>query len=238
MAIERHVWEVEGVEAAGRVLKGKGWKEPSLTRSCPYCVFSVRYPQNHIHSSCYPQNGGRTWSQGVPAGTGRRQNRDSVKHLSCAANHSSSTSPPGSVLFCSQAALRDQNSSVLATQHYLNSLHQDALLSEGIWVAIWTFYGFFYFALPQRENHAMCKNTGKPTGLIRGTIKQGGEMGLVWVSTSETQQQLARYRCHSHFLGSHSPHRSLSTNKYIFQHYSHASKNIRPRSIMLHTRQE
>lgn len=106
-------------------------------------LFSICYSQSHIHSICYPQNCGKTLFQRVPADTGHRQSRESVKHLSSMANHSSSASPPGSILFCSHAGLKYQNSNVLATHHYLNPLHQYALLSEGIWVAIWTFYGFF-----------------------------------------------------------------------------------------------
>ena len=130
-------------------------------------------PQNHIHSICYPQNCGRMLSPRVPAVTGHRQSRESLKHLSSMANHSSLTSPPGSILFCSHAALRYQNSSVLTTQRYLDSLHQDAWLSEGIQVA------FLFCFTSERQPYTRCKNTEKPTGLIRGTVKQGGEMGLV-----------------------------------------------------------
>lgn len=97
---------------------------------------------------------------------------------------------------------------------------------------MWLFEYFvaIYFALPQRDSHAMCKNTEKSTGLIRGPIKHGGEIGLVPVSTSKTQQQLAQYHCHTQFPSSHSqwPHPSLFTNKWIFLHYNHTSENIRP----------
>lgn len=73
-----------GVETAGRVLKG--W---SLTQCYLYCVFHI----------CYPQKCGRMISRRVPDVTGHRQSREGVKYLSNMANHSSLTSPPGSVLF-------------------------------------------------------------------------------------------------------------------------------------------
>lgn len=119
--------------------------------------------------------------------------------------------PPECVLFCSQAALGYPKRSILATPHYLNT------------------FWLFYFILPQTDSHAMCKDTGKPTDLIRWIIKLGDEMGLVCINICKTQYQLAQYCCWSQFLCSHSqwPHPFLAIKKYIFLHCNCNSKNPR-----------
>lgn len=88
---------------------------------------------------------------------------------------------------------------VLAIRHYLKSLRQYALLSERIQLTIQTLFGFF-FLLYLRQTATLHGKTQGSHRLNQRNHKTGGEMSLVWVCTSKTQQQL----CWSYFLGNDS----------------------------------
>lgn len=109
----------------------------------------------------YPQEYGSALSQRVPAGTGHRQSRESDKHLSSMFN------PLAPSYF--QTAFHFGVSKEQHFGHPTSSQHFLAFL--------------FHFTL---DSHAVCKDSGKLTDLIRRIIKHSNNWHSIAASLSSS----------------------------------------------------
>lgn len=98
------------------------------------------------------------------------------------------TSPSDSIPVCSKAALRYQNRAVFWQYNTISNL----FVSMPCWVKEFEwlskhFLTFFSCCTSDRQLHYMEKHR-KAHRLNHRNHKTGGEMGLIWVCTSKTQQ--------------------------------------------------